>query len=227
MPAGEVDGVIVGVMQLYDGGAPTAGLTIPAAAAFCDHMLFLMNRVYDRSILRLISRCPRWTLREHPSSPGWNNNDGLHAGYHWANELNPTWVLFPDMDELLPYNHLAEILATAESVGQPAVSFPFLNAWETPERIVSPKLNRTGSHCKAVRGGDIGLRPPGPAGFCVPDGYWGRIYESPYPLRHLHQMTAEIRAARLRIKNHQEPWAKDTPPTVSYQDNWTMKDYGD
>ena len=218
---------IVGVSRICNEFVEEIDLTIGSMAAFCDEVCFVFDHVKEKKVLDAVDRCSNLVAIDQYPDVLWGHYESWDQAYHLANRFDPDWIIIQDQDEVLPYVHIPEAIAFAEVTECDTIVFPAVNCWETPTRIVWPKLSTTGDHCRMFKGGNADFSIHGGGGCCSPSSPH-KCYYCQYPYRHMGQMTASCRERRkdlLWYRNKREKWSENEPPTFPYRGDWTMKEW--
>jgi hypothetical protein len=215
---------ICGVMRLCDEFVEEIDLTIGAMAAHCDRVCFLADHVRTPEIMAAVERCDNCVGVQQYTERPWNQYRSLDRAYHFANSFGADWIVMQDQDELLPWAQLRRGLAAATEAGADTLVLPPIHCWDSPNRVVWPRLNVTANHGKAYRGHNPDWTTAGSGGCCLPGPPFVGFHW-PFPYRHLGFMSDSCRARRLQTppgRSRSEPWARTPPPVFPFREDWSI-----
>ena len=214
---------LIGVMRLCDEFIEEIDLTVSTLAANCDQVCFVLDKVNRPEILAAIDRCANVAgVKENEITP-WNHYYTWDDAYHFADSFGADWVIQQDQDELLPWAQLRAGIQRMHEDGNDTLVLSPIHCWGSPNRVVWPRLNRTGNHARVSRGKNPDFTVCHGGGCCIP-GSPHRSFYWPYCYRHLAFMTPASRERRLKVPQDRashESWSLEEPPTFPWREDWS------
>jgi hypothetical protein len=190
---------IVGVCAVCDAFAEYVWFTLNALSAACDIMCIITDRITRSEVHSAINACANLaSTKEYrvdpyahdPKNPNW-----ITERYHYANKFNPDWILAPDHDDILPYEHIHKIIGEIHDTDRKGIMVPSMDCWGTPYTVIDPNVYYGYPHQRVYRGGDNNFLESD-YGYCLGQGYRTLCYQCEYPARHLRYMTDILRTRR-------------------------------
>lgn len=194
---------------------------------YCKDIYFLQIGEVDDSFLSWLNVNKIITKSSKNYSEGWvfDNNLSLTDLYLTVDKKYK-WVLYPDMDDLLPPQILEEV-DKADKLGYDVIDTPMLECLDGINRVICDfKDYVIGPHAKALKMADD-ITFIGTDGFAKPISKKGRklrIYNCSYPTRHLRYMNKNLIEERKKINFYQDFFER-THKITNYNPNWRFNDY--
>jgi len=216
--------MIVGAMRIHK-FPYSLDVTIPALAQYVDALVFLFHEASDETMERATAHPKCRATAQYIKR--WRQETTLNAMFELIAPFEPTYVIYPDEDEILP-DHFPEEFEAAQAKQAASIRFYFVHSWGKPD-LICDHVRRYLPHTKVVRwqeGIEFKSRTQ-----CRPEGYDVLpSYKSAYPLRHLAFMTPEWRkerAARHGWKTEPYPicWWTQEHKARPYDPNKSYLDY--
>lgn len=202
-------------------------LCIQDLTKYCKEIYFLQIGNVNEHFLDWLNINKIITKSNKNYLEGWmfDNNLSLTDLYNTINKKYD-WILYPDMDDILPKQILEEI-DMADRLGYDVIDFPMLECLDGIDKVICDFENYViGPHAKALKMADD-ITFLGTDGFAKPISKSGRklkIYNSKYPCRHLRYMNKNLIEARKEIKFYQDFFEKPHK-TTDFIPNWTFDEY--
>jgi hypothetical protein len=197
---------------------------------FCSHLYFLQIGDINEETLSHIESLgkPYKIVRTQVDyGRGWNfkNNESLDEMYRLIDDEQFDWVVYPDMDNLLPAN-MIELLEQADEIAAETVRLHIIECFGGVDEIIEVKPGfPIGPHFIAVKHAkDITF--VGSDGFCEARKLDRKLvrHETPYCARHMRYVGASQIENRKSMNYFQEYFLQDHA-TIKYLENQKIDYY--
>jgi len=223
--------VVVGMVRLSEIdqiklGKELMKLSIKDISNKVSKLYFLQIGNIDNDILEFIKNLAipyKITISKENYSSGWTfkNNESLDDLYKTIDD-DCDWVLYPDMDDLLPEN-INEILETANVKDSKVIRFHFIECFGSVDDVIEIKQGYPiGPHFKAVKYSS-NITFHGSDGFNEPKGPLCR-YETNFCVRHLRYANFECLQKRKEMNYFQDYFLKNHN-TIKFIEGQTINYY--
>jgi hypothetical protein len=157
---------------------------------------------------------------------GWifKNNESLDDLYKTVDE-SFDWILYPDMDTILPENIL-DLMKKADEIEAKSIRFHYIECFGSIDDIIEIKTGfPIGPHFAILKPTN-GLTFIGSDGFSEPTSNNGRLkrYETQYCMRHLRYLNTKTIDFRKNINYFQDYFLQEHQ-TIKYQPSKTLEYY--